>query len=85
MVEPGATTRRVWFPAGSWFSFWDDARYDGPGYVDVPAPIEQIPLLVRGGAILPLIATPVVTFANVAPDDLLTDLELRLYPTGERW
>jgi alpha-glucosidase (family GH31 glycosyl hydrolase) len=83
VVEPGAITRRVWLPDDAWFSFWDDTRYDGPGYVDVPAPIEQIPLLVRGGAIIPLIATPVVSLANVAPEDLLTDLELRIYPTGE--
>ncbi|MDQ2652364.1 MAG: glycoside hydrolase family 31 protein, partial [Chloroflexota bacterium] len=83
VVEEGATTRRVWFPPGSWFSFWDDQRYDGPGYQEVPAPLETIPLFVRGTAILPLLAQPVVTFANVSADDLLQSLELRVYPTGE--
>ncbi|MFN8660300.1 MAG: glycoside hydrolase family 31 protein [Thermomicrobiales bacterium] len=81
VVEEGTTTRRVWFPPGTWFSFWDDQRYDGPGYHDVPAPLETIPLFVRGGAILPLLAESVVTLAGVAPDDLLQYLELRVYPT----
>ncbi len=83
VVEPGITTRRVWLPAGAWFSFWDDTRYDGPGYVEVPAPIEHIPILVRGGSVLPLIANPIVSLANVAPEELLSDLDLRIYPTGE--
>ena len=82
VVEPGVTTRRVWFPPGQWIDFWSDAVHTGPGYAEVPAPIEQIPLFVRGGAILPLLATPVVTLAGVRPEDLLTDLELRLYPDG---
>jgi alpha-glucosidase (family GH31 glycosyl hydrolase) len=81
VVEEGATTRRVWFPPGTWIGFWDDRRYEGPGYQEVPAPLETIPLFVRGGAILPLLAEPVVTLANVPPDDLLQHLELRVYPT----
>jgi alpha-glucosidase len=79
VIEPG-TTRRVYFPRGRWFSYWDDAVYDGPGYQELPAPLEHIPLFVRGGAILPLHAAPVTTLAGVAADDLLTDLELRVYP-----
>lgn len=83
VVEAGATTRRVWFPPGAWFSFWDGRRYAGPGYQEVPAPLETIPLFVRGGALLPLLAEPVVTLANVPPDDLLRHLELRVSPAGE--
>ncbi len=82
VVTDGATTRRVWFPPGPWFGFWDDARHDGPGYVDVAAPIEQIPLFVRGGAVLPLLGTPVVSLANTGPTELLANLELRFAPTG---
>jgi alpha-glucosidase (family GH31 glycosyl hydrolase) len=82
VVEEGATTRNVWFPPGAWFSFWDHQRYEGPGYHEVPAPLEEIPLFVRGGAILPLLAEPVVTLAKVPADDLLRHLEFRLYPTG---
>ena len=47
VVEQGATTREVWFPPGTWYSFWDDRVWTGPGYATAPAPIEQIPLFVR--------------------------------------
>lgn len=80
VIEPGVSTRRVWFPDGTWVSYWDDSVYTGPGYVEVPAPIEWIPLFVRGGAILPLLAKPVVTLAGVSAEELLADLELRVYP-----
>jgi hypothetical protein len=45
-------------------------------------PIEQIPLFVRGGAVLPLLGTPVVSLANTGPAELLANLELRFAPTG---
>ncbi len=83
VVEQGATTRRVWFPPGAWYSFWDDTRFTGPGFAETPAPIEQIPLFVRGGSVLPLLDAPIVTLANVPANDLLAELELRLYPTEE--
>lgn len=83
VIEPGATTRRVYFPPGRWFGYWDDAVRDGPGYQEVPAPLERIPLFVRGGAVLPLMAGPVTTLAGVRPDELLADLELRVYPDGD--
>jgi len=83
VVEEGATTRSVWFPPGAWFSYWSGQRYDGPATHEVPAPLEEIPIFVRGGASLPLLAEPVVTLANVPPDDLLRELELRVYPTGD--
>jgi alpha-glucosidase (family GH31 glycosyl hydrolase) len=80
VVEPGAATRRVWFPPGTWYGFWDDAVFEGPGYRDVPAPIATIPLFARAGSVVPLTTRPVTTLANTAPDDLLSDLEFRVYP-----
>lgn len=83
VVEEGARTRRVWFPPGTWYSYWDETAWQGPGYQEVPAPLEQIPLFVRGGAALPLYARPVVTLAGLAADELLRALELRIYPLGQ--
>ena len=83
VVEPNATTRQVWFPPGTWYDFWDDATFTGPGYIDVPAPIDQIPMFARAGSLLPLLSQPVVTLANAAANDLLGKLELRVYPAGD--
>jgi alpha-glucosidase len=41
-------------PKGGWYRFWDDAPLEGPGQVEIEAPLEQIPLLVRAGSILPM-------------------------------
>jgi alpha-glucosidase (family GH31 glycosyl hydrolase) len=82
VVEAGARRRRVYLPAGQWHSFWNDAVLAGPGYHEVPAPLEQLPLFVRGGAVLPLLGQPVETLATRPPHELLRTLQLRVYPSG---
>jgi alpha-glucosidase (family GH31 glycosyl hydrolase) len=82
VVEEHARVRQVYLPAGRWVSFWDESVFDGPGYRDVPAPLEQIPLLVRAGSVLPLAGRPTSTLAWTQPDELLEDLHLYVYPAG---
>jgi len=55
VTEQGATSRKVYLPAGSdWFNYWTSERLQGGQTVDVPAPIDTIPLFVRAGSIIPL-------------------------------
>ena len=53
VTEPGAEQRRVSIPPGLWYDFWDDQPYEGPCEVQVTVSLEQIPVFVRAGAILP--------------------------------
>jgi alpha-glucosidase len=53
VLERGARTRRLYLPEGAWYAFDDDARYVGPRWVELAAPLERLPLLARGGALLP--------------------------------
>jgi len=53
VVEKGARERDVQLPPGVWMSWNDDARYTGPRRIRVPAPLEQLPLFVRGGSVIP--------------------------------
>ncbi|MCC5950145.1 MAG: glycoside hydrolase family 31 protein [Nitriliruptoraceae bacterium] len=46
--------RRVYLPAGTWVDLWTEQVHHGPGFIEVAAPLERIPLFVRGGAIVPL-------------------------------
>ena len=46
------TTRRVYLPRGIWYDYWTDHRFTGPIDIEVAAPLERIPLFVRGGAII---------------------------------
>jgi alpha-glucosidase len=54
IVQEGARSRSVVLPKGQWYNFWDDAILEGGQVVTIEAPLEQIPLLVRAGSILPM-------------------------------
>ncbi len=76
VTTSGAQARDVHFPAGRWYDWWTDQIVDGPVQISVHAPLTQMPLFVRAGAILP-----------TAPDGLqhtaayrLSPLTLQLYP-----
>ncbi len=77
VTREGATAWPVYLPEGRWYDFWTGARHDGPGGVTLPAPLERLPLLVRGGAIIPM--GPVVQHTGERPLDEVT---LLVYPEG---
>ncbi len=53
--EQGATSRKVYLPAGSdWYNYWTNERLPGGQTVETAAPIDTIPLFVRAGSIVPL-------------------------------
>ncbi len=54
VLERGATGRTIRLPAGKWYSFWDERQFEGPGYIRLGTSLDQIPVLVRAGTILPL-------------------------------
>ena len=55
VLDPGVETVNVDLPAGAWFDFWNDRRYDGAQNVDIPVTLETIPVLVRAGSFVPMI------------------------------
>ncbi|WP_419183582.1 glycoside hydrolase family 31 protein [Scytonema hofmannii] len=54
IVEERARSRQVILPKGHWYNFWNDAVLKGSQQVTIEAPLEQIPLLVLAGSILPM-------------------------------
>jgi alpha-glucosidase len=80
ICEAGATSRQVYLPAGGWFDFWTDERHAGPTTVEVPAPLERIPVFVRAGAVLP--TWPVMQHTGQPVERLI----LQVYPGhGDSW
>lgn len=73
VCRPGATHRMVWFPPGAWHDFHTGAVHEGPGFQVVEAPLDRLPLWVRGGALLPV--GPAVQFSGQS----VPELELRAY------
>ncbi len=47
-------SRTVTLPKGRWYNFWDDAVVESRQLVTLAASLEQIPLLVKAGSILPM-------------------------------
>ena len=55
VTEQGITSRQVYLPAGAdWYNFWTNEKLAGGQTVTVAAPIDQIPVFVRAGSILPM-------------------------------
>ena len=55
VTDQGVTTRDVYLPAGTdWFNYWTNERVHGGQTISVNAPIDQLPLFVKAGSIVPL-------------------------------
>jgi len=57
VYNQGATTRTVYLPYApgvGWYQWWSNTRYSGGNTVTVNAPLGQLPLFVRSGAIIPM-------------------------------
>ncbi len=65
VTAAGVTSRAVYIPAGIFQDFYSGAVYTGPATVQMAAPLGRIPLLVRGGSVLP--EQDVVAYVGAAP------------------
>jgi alpha-glucosidase (family GH31 glycosyl hydrolase) len=105
VLAPGQRARDVYLPAGEWVELWSAATYDdvsgglllrgasvipGGQTITVAAPLEELPLLLRAGTVLPLLPPDVDTLADygagtpglVRLADRLDQLELLAVPRG---
>jgi alpha-glucosidase len=53
VTKQGAKELTTYLPAGGWYHNWDDQYLKGSKEVTVAAPLKQIPLFVKEGAIVP--------------------------------
>jgi len=53
VLEPGQKSRIVYLPKGKWYNFWNKEVVEGGQEVDVPTPLETIPLFVKAGSVIP--------------------------------
>ncbi len=91
VTTPGATSRKVQLPAGTWVDWWRSVAYDRAGdgafapgraallaggrEVTLPAPAAELPLLVRAGSVLPLLPADVDTLAPYDGPGVVTAAE----------
>ncbi|MFJ9177108.1 glycoside hydrolase family 31 protein [Streptomyces sp. NPDC102360] len=54
VLEQGADRRTVQLPPGRWYDTVTGEGFEGPGRITVDAPLSRIPVLARGGSVLPV-------------------------------
>lgn len=54
IVKPDEHSRPVYLPKGVWYDYWTNQRIEGGRVIQVEAPLDKLPLFVRGGSVLPL-------------------------------
>lgn len=74
VVDETLDAYEVRFPPGRWYDYWTGTAYKGETSVSVKPALAEMPLYVRGGAILP--EQPVVQHTGEKPKG---PLELRVY------
>ena len=74
VTEPAATSRRVYLPEAKWYDFWNGASVDGKREITAEAPLDELPLYIRAGSIVPF--GPDVEWSTEKPAD---PIELRIY------
>lgn len=75
VVKPDVTSRLVYLPRGVWYSYWTGKSYTGGTMYRIEAPLETVPMFVRGGAIIP--HGPDMKFTGEKP---LSPVSFAIYP-----
>ena len=53
IIEQNSKGRRMYFPFGNWYSFWDSEIIEGGKEIWVDADIDSMPVFVKEGAVIP--------------------------------
>jgi alpha-D-xyloside xylohydrolase len=78
VTDQGMTTRQVYLPAGTdWYNYWTNERIHGGQTITAQAPIDEIPLFVRAGSIIPLGTTVEST------NDVQKIASVKVYPGAD--
>jgi alpha-glucosidase len=78
ILKPGTTGRLLYLPEGTWFDYWTGRQIAGGRMIQAAAPLETVPLYVRGGAIVPM--GPEMNYVGEKSTDPLT---FEIYPDAQ--
>jgi alpha-glucosidase len=78
VLRPDVTRRLVYLPPGIWYDYWTNNRYAGGVTITVDAPLDVVPVFVRGGAIIP--TGPAMNYVGEKPVDPVT---FNIYPDAK--
>ncbi len=78
ITEPKVEEWNVYLPKSTaWYDFWTGKHFDGGKTIETPAPLDKIPLYVRAGSIVPMVAF--IQYSTEKSDPI----EFRIYPGAD--
>lgn len=77
ILEKNARSREVYLPRGVWYNYYTDEKLEGGRYITAQAPLDQIPLYIREGAVIPMMEE--CQYIGEKPEDSIT---VHVYGTG---
>ncbi len=77
------TTREVYLPTGEWIDFWTDKTYFGRQTIKYTAPLNRIPVFVKGSSIIPLELNNALQIGGSFPQKQKNDLLLTFSIWGD--
>lgn len=77
-AETGLATADVWVPDGAWIDYQTKEVLTGPRWVRLVGDLDRVPMLVKGGAIIPM--APLAQTTDAIPKDALI---LEVFPGPE--
>ena len=81
VTDAGVTRRRVYLPKdgdNQWIDYWTGKMYSGGQWIDAEAPLNRLPLFVRGGSLIP--TTEVAEYTEAQKGKPIT---LQVYPGSD--
>lgn len=76
--EEKATSRLMYLPKGQWYNYWTDEKIEGQQEISVEAPLNQIPIFIRSGAVIP--EQPKMQYVD---EFIFDELTLNMYKPDE--
>jgi alpha-glucosidase len=70
ILQPNQTSRLVYLPEGVWYDYWTGRKQMGGTMIRVEAPLEVVPMFIRGGSIIP--EGPEMNYVGEKPFDPIT-------------
>lgn len=77
VTTKGAKTRVVYLPEGNWTNYWTGEKHRGKQYLNVLCPIDEMPMFVKEGAII-----PTQEVQNFVGEKNIDHITLDVYPGG---
>ena len=77
VVSENENFKKLYLPEGKWLNWWDSKVYEGNQWIIVEAPMDEIPLFIREGGIIPMQAKQ-----NFVGEKNISQIRFKIFPNA---